>query len=122
MTNDTYKILIKDLVLEMSIGVLDHEKKKKQTVVFNIIAEAVRPKYWQDDDIRQVVSYADIINIIKNICAEDHTELLETLAEKIITEIFADKRIIMVEFEAIKKDIFPDADVGIKVLRYNNKL
>ena len=113
------KVLIKDLELQMSIGVYDSEKQAKQRVLVN--AEiAVKPNpNWQDDNIDDVVSYADIIESIHEISQQGHIHLVETFAEKIIESCFSHGSVLGVSVSVKKPDILAQAgSVGVSISKY----
>ena len=96
-------IHIRDLELEMTIGVMDTEKVEKQKVVVNTEIEITPNTKWSDDNIQTVVSYADIADIIQAISNGPHMELVETFAHKIIEASFAHSRQIVAMSVTIDK-------------------
>ena len=50
----TQEIFIKDLVLDMSIGVYETEKQNKQRVIANVKLSVKPNDNWQEDDIGHV--------------------------------------------------------------------
>lgn len=112
--NESQEIIIKDLELMMSIGVLESELKNKQRVIVN--AEISVMDTASSDDISSVVSYADIIEQIKEIAQEGHINLVETFARKIINACFEDNRIQAVTVSIDKPDIMSDVrSVGVRL-------
>lgn len=103
------KIFIKDLKLEMSIGVFDEEKNKKQPVVVNVELQITPNSDWRSDDIDNVVSYADIAENIKNISQTKHFNLVETFAEEIIESCFSNSAVLSVNVSVEKPDAITDA-------------
>lgn len=79
-------ILINDLNLNAIFGFYDYEKIKEQELVFNLKLY-IQSGNHQDKKLDQIVDYDKIIYIIKNIL-KNKINFLETLAEKIIDEIF----------------------------------
>lgn len=112
--NESQEIIIRDLELMMSIGVLESELKNKQRVIVN--AEISVMDTASSDDISSVVSYADIIEQIKEIAQEGHINLVETFARKIINACFEDNRIQAVTISIDKPDIMSDVrSVGVRL-------
>ena len=108
------KIIIKNLVLNIFIGIHNFEKKKKQKVRFNI--EVITNPFVEPNnkDLTTILNYEEIINKIKILVKKEHHELLEDLAENIFTIIFqnnlAQKAKIKIEKLEIKEGdllIFP---------------
>lgn len=111
-------IFIKDLEIEMSIGVLEQEQVKKQRVIIN--AEfLVSPNIdWRQDDIENVVSYADIVVTIESIAQSKHFNLVETLAEEIIEQCLKVDQINEAKVTIEKPDIISTAGgVGVTIRR-----
>ena len=82
------KVIIKNLVLNIFIGIHNFEKKKKQKVRFNI--EVITNPFVKPNnkDLTTILNYEEIINKIKILVKKEHHELLEDLAENIFTIIF----------------------------------
>ena len=110
------KILIKDLVLKMLIGIHNFEKKKKQRVRFNLIINIDQNLIPNDKDLKSIVNYEQIIKIITKITSRKHYLLLETLAEKIFFKLFENPRIKKILLRIEKLDIIKNAtSVGIEL-------
>ena len=73
------KIIIKDLILNISIGIHNFEKKKKQRVKFNI--EILTNPYVtpNNKDLNSILNYEEIVIKIEKIAHQKHHELLEDL-------------------------------------------
>ena len=82
------KVIIKDLILNISIGIHNFEKKKKQRVKFNI--EILTNPYVlpNNKDLNSILNYEEIVGKIEKISYLRHHELLEDLAENIFNMIF----------------------------------
>jgi dihydroneopterin aldolase len=112
-------VLIKDLVLDVSIGIYDHEKIKKQRVIINLEAyTAPIAGVSSSENINNAVSYEILVNEIKSIVDKGHTELVETLASDIAEMCLKDTRIMKVAVSIEKPDIIEEAgSVGIRIHR-----
>jgi len=110
------KILIKDLILNILVGIHDFEKKKKQRVRFNIeilIDPYVVPN---NKNLNSIVNYEEIVRKIDKITYLKHHELLEDLAENIFNTIFKNKLVKKINLKIEKLDILKKAkSVGIEV-------
>jgi dihydroneopterin aldolase len=115
----TYEIFIKDLTLQMSIGVLPEEREAPQRVIVNICADSTYTGDWKEDDVANVVSYADMIEKITLLSRIKHFTLAETFAEEIAAlclETFPPLHKISVSVD--KPDIVPETQtVGIRIER-----
>ena len=109
------KIIIKDLILLLSVGIHKFEKLKKQNVKFNI---EITTDPNLKPDVKTIVNYESIINDIKKLTKEKHFELLESLSESIFDEMFKNKKIKKVKLKIEKLDIIKETkSVGIEVVK-----
>ena len=69
-SEDEYKIFIKNLTLDAFIGIHPHEKKSRQKISIDI--ELTAPDNFKNikDNIKNVVSYEQIVHEIKEIFKE----------------------------------------------------
>jgi len=110
------KVLIKDLVLRMLVGIHNFEKKKKQRVKFNLIINIDQNLVPNDKDLKSIVNYEQVIKIIKIIISKRHYPLLETLAEKIFDKLFENFRIKKILLRIEKLDVIKNTtSVGIEL-------
>ena len=109
------KIIIKDLILLLSVGIHRFEKLKKQNVKFNI---EITTDPNLKPDMKTIVNYETIINDIKKLTDKRHFELLESLSELIFDEIFKNKKIKKIKLKIEKLDIIKETkSVGIEVVK-----
>ena len=102
------KVLIKDLILNITLGYFDFEKKKPQKVKFSLEANY--------KDKKPIVNYDKLVRLIKKLSKNRHYNFLETLAEDIFDELFKDKRIDKISLQIEKLEIIKDcASVGIQI-------
>ena len=99
------KILIKDLVLKMLVGIHNFEKKKKQRVRFNLVINIDQNLIPNDKDLKSIVNYEQVIKTIMRITSRRHYPLLETLAEKIFLKLFENLRIKKILLRIEKLDV-----------------
>ena len=110
------KILIKDLVLNMLVGIHSFEKKKKQRVKFNLVININQNLVPNDKDLKSIVNYEQVIKVINKIIARKHYPLLETLAEKIFDKLFENMRIKKILLRIEKLDVIKNTtSVGIEL-------
>ena len=110
------KILIKDLVLKMLIGIHNFEKKKKQRVRFNLVINIDQNLIPNDKDLKSIVNYEQVIKTIMKITSRRHYPLLETLAEKIFLKLFENLRIKKILLRIEKLDVIKNTtSVGIEL-------
>ena len=110
------KVLIKDLVLNMFVGIHNFEKKKKQRVKFNLVINIDQNLVPNDKDLKSIVNYEQVIKVINKIIARKHYPLLETLAEKIFDKLFENMRIKKILLRIEKLDVIKNTtSVGIEL-------
>ena len=110
------KILVRDLVLKISVGIHDFEKKKKQRVKFNLDINIDPSLVPDDNNLNSIINYEDVIKNIKKITNKKHYLLLETLAEKIFLKLFENMRFKKVKLRIEKLDVFKNtSSVGIEI-------
>ena len=111
----TRKIIVKDLILLISVGIHQFEKLKKQKVKFNI---EITTDPNLKPEIKTIVNYESIINDIKKLTKRTHFELLESLSESIFDEIFKNKKIKKIKLKIEKLEIIKETtSVGIEVTK-----
>ena len=109
------KVIIKNLVLNIFIGIHSFEKKKKQRVRFNI--EVITNPFVKPNnkDLTTILNYEEIINKIKILVKKKHHELLEDLAENIFTIIFQNKLVQKAKIKIEKLEIIKNSEsVGVE--------
>ncbi len=112
----TRKVIIKDLILNIFIGIHNFEKKKRQRVKFNI--EILTNPYMQPNnkELSSILNYEEVVNKIKKLANLKHHDLLEDLAENIFNMIFKNKITKKINLRLEKIDIIKNTkSVGIEV-------
>ena len=110
------KILIKDLVLKMLVGIHNFEKRKKQRVRFNLVINIDQNLIPNNKDLKSIVNYEQVIKTIMRITSRKHYPLLETLAEKIFLKLFENLRIKKILLRIEKLDVIKNTtSVGIEL-------
>ena len=117
-TTKTDTVFIKDLTIEMSAGIYDHEKASKQRVIINITLNVDCNANKTLSSIDDVVSYEDITNKVRKIALEKHYDLLEELAELLASACLKNQYVHQAHIRIEKPDIIKDArTVGIEITR-----
>ena len=110
------KILVRDLILKISVGIHGFEKKKKQRVKFNLVINIDQNLIPNDKDLKSIVNYEQVIKTIKKITSKKHYPLLETLAERIFSKLFENLRIKKILLRIEKLDVIKNTtSVGIEL-------
>ena len=112
------KVIVKNLLLNVFIGIHKFEKKKKQRVRFNIeiiTDPSVKPN---NKDLSTILNYEELVNKIKILVKNQHHELLEDLAENIFDIIFHNRLSKKAKIKIEKLDIMKNAEsVGVEFLK-----
>ncbi len=118
----TRRMFIRDLVVNMLIGVHRHERDGKQRVRINIDLSLIDQSGIDDDRLAGVVSYETLVHDIRRLCDSGHVNLVETLAERVADLCFDDRRVRGAVVRIEKLDVFADtASVGVEIERSNPK-
>jgi dihydroneopterin aldolase len=109
------KVIIKNLIINIFIGIHNFEKKKKQRVRFNIEIDTDPNLKPNNKDFSTILNYEEVINKIKAQVKKKHHELLEDLAENIFKIIFKNRIVRKVNLKIEKLDIIKNSEsVGIE--------
>ena len=112
------KVIIKNLILNIFIGIHDFEKKKKQKVRFNIDVETNSNIKPSNKDFSTIINYETLVDKIKTLVKKQHHELLEELAENIFKIIFQSKLVKKVNVKLEKLQIIKETEsVGVDVTK-----
>jgi len=81
-SNAVRRVFVRDLVVDAELGVLDSEKGRTQRVRLNldVVTDATRP---HNDEIANVLCYAELADGMRRILASRHINLVETIADEI---------------------------------------
>ena len=110
------KVIIKDLILNISIGIHTFEKKKKQRVRFNIEILTNPHIYPNNKDLTSILNYEEVVKKIEKLTHLKHHELIEDLAEHIFSMLFKNKLVKKIDLRIEKLDIIKKTNsVGIEV-------
>ncbi|MBI2790910.1 MAG: dihydroneopterin aldolase [Gammaproteobacteria bacterium] len=81
------KIVISDIKLNTIIGVYDWEKQASQNIHLDIALSTDAKKIAATDDLSHAIDYSAVIKHIFDYVQTNHFQLIETLAEKLATEV-----------------------------------
>jgi dihydroneopterin aldolase len=115
-------VFVRDLVLDCSIGIHQHEREALQRIRVNLDL-AVREGETNgqlDDALANVVCYEDLTKGVRALVSREHTNLVETLAEDVAAMCLGDDRVRSARVRIEKLDILEDAEsVGVEIERFN---
>ena len=116
---DKYRVFIKNLHIELCLGIKPHEILSTQCVQINLVLEARRSWRESPGAIEEVICYETVANRIKDMFQGRKIHLAEAVAERAAqTCLEWDERIDMVWVRVEKLGAVKDTDtVGVEILR-----
>jgi dihydroneopterin aldolase len=112
------RVFVRDLELMASVGVYEMEKRYEQRVIVSVDLLVVDDYDGQSDSLSAVLDYGAVVGGIRAIVEGGHTNLLETLAERIAARCLGDPRVVRAVVRLEKPDIVPGSRaVGIEIMR-----
>lgn len=112
------RVFVRDLELMASVGVFELEKRYEQRLIISVDLMVQDDYDGQSDSLSAVLDYGSVISGIRSIVESGHTNLLETLAERIAARCLADPRVVRAVVRLEKPDIVPGCrTVGIEIVR-----
>ena len=111
------RIFIRDMRLQVSIGIYDFELAKPQAVVINVALLLGSPDREPDDSIANVLNYDVIHDGIAALAGGRHFTLQETLVEAILDLCLAQQGVIEARVSTEKPDVYKDCRVGYEAVR-----
>jgi dihydroneopterin aldolase len=113
----TRHIFVRDLELEASIGILDHERAAPQTLVVSITLE-VEDVPIRRDRIGDVVDYRKPVACARAILEAGHIDLVETFADRLATACLNEPGVLNVRIRVEKPAAIPGAAAaGVELFR-----
>lgn len=111
------RIFIRDLRLQVSIGIHDFEKDGPQTVVVNVDLLLGAAEAAHRDRIANVLNYDVVHDGIVALAKSRHFNLQETLVEAILDLCLAQPGVIEARVSTEKPDVYKDCRVGYEAVR-----
>jgi 7,8-dihydroneopterin aldolase/epimerase/oxygenase len=116
------RVFVRDLELIGSLGVYEHEKRYQQRIIISIDLDVLDDYDGLSDQIHNVYDYDHAIGTARAAVSAGHTNLNETLAERIAEGCLADARVLKVRVTVEKPDVLPGCRaVGIEIERVRRK-
>ena len=111
-------ILIRDLRVEVLIGIHRREKHVPQTVSIDLDIGIPGTTVFQSDKVADTIDYEQVSIKIKALAGSQHFRLVETFAERIARVLLDDFKAPWVRVSAAKIGILPNAKfVGVSLER-----
>lgn len=119
MKNDSHvKILLKDMAVNIRIGLLAHERQggRRQRVIVNAELFAGPVDYLKDVSPHNIIDYGVLLTAVKSWEQREHVELIETYINEFLGVAFRDPRIEACRVSILKAEICEEADgAGVEV-------
>lgn len=111
-------VFIKNLKLDVIIGIYDHERTQTQPITLNVeMAWDNRPA-GRSDDITLTLDYEKVSNFIKAFASESAFLLVERFTEVLAEKLIVEFNIEVLTLELNKLTAIPGTDaVGVKISR-----
>lgn len=106
---DTRRIILDDLRVSASIGMLDHERTARQPLRIQAEFDTDASRPVDDADIGTVLDYRLLRDALVQEAVQAHTDLLETLVDRSLTRILRDfPDVLHVRLRICKPQAFDD--------------
>jgi len=111
-------IVIRDLRVEVLIGIHKREHHIPQTVSFDLEIGLPGTAVFASDRIADTIDYEQVVRGIKTVAASGHFRLVETLADRVARLLLEEFGAPWVKLSAAKIGILPDARfIGVSIER-----
>jgi dihydroneopterin aldolase len=114
-THGNQTLTLTGLRFNANLGILDHEKTHPQPIQvdaeLNLGPQALEP---HDDDIKHVLDYRKVRQIIIDECQREHLNLLESMIGKLAHRLLLLPGVRGVRVKIVKLEIFEDCEVAIR--------
>jgi dihydroneopterin aldolase len=115
---DRQKVVVRELVLDCRIGLLERERQAPQRLRIDLELE-VEPPAAYDDDFAKVVDYGAIVERVTASVTANRALLLETLADRLLSDCMRDERVLAARVRLEKLDLLAEvAGLGIELSRH----
>ena len=114
----TDSIFLRELKVETVIGILDWERKIRQTVSIDLEMGADVSRAAKTDSIEDTLNYKGVAKRVQQFVGESDFHLVETLAEKIAEIVLAEFKVPWIKVRVSKPGAISGAkDVGVLIHR-----
>jgi dihydroneopterin aldolase len=101
-----------------SVGIFEVERRYEQRIHVSVDLDVTDDYDGVSDRLEDVLDYGSIVDAVRDIVAQKHFNLIETLAERIADACLSDWRVETARVAVAKPDIVPGcAEVGIAIER-----
>ncbi|MGD9806351.1 MAG: dihydroneopterin aldolase [Hyphomicrobiaceae bacterium] len=112
------RVFVSRLELMASVGIFEVERRYEQRIHVSVDLDVIDNYDGVSDRLEDVLDYGSVIDAVREIVAQKHFNLIETLAERIAEACFSDPRVQRTRISVAKPDIVAGcAEVGIAIER-----
>ena len=115
--NTTRRVFVRNLVVDAELGVYESEKGRTQRVRLNldVMTDASRP---HNDELENVLCYAELTDGMRRILASRHINLVETIADEIAAFTLGYPQALAVTVRVEKLEAIEGTEaVGVEITR-----
>lgn len=116
------RIFIRDLRLDVLIGIYDFEKAGPQAVIVNVDLLLGPADKAADDSIANVLNYDIVHDGIVGLAKSRHFNLQETLVDAILDLCLAQPQVMEARVSTEKPDVYKDCRVGYEAVRRRSSI
>lgn len=107
----TRRILLDNLRVQASIGILEHERLQRQPLIVRMDCETDATDPVDDEDITSVLDYRQLRAVLRDEIERQHTNLLESLVDRTLDRLLREFPDLMaVRLRICKPQAFDDCD------------
>ncbi len=111
-------VYFEGLMVDALIGVYDHEKIKKQPLIFDLAMKFDIEKAGNSDNLTDALDYAAVAEALTGFVISTQFELLESLAEACIVVLFDAFPVDLIKFKVAKPNAIESARAaGLMITR-----
>jgi dihydroneopterin aldolase len=110
-------VSVSDVIVNAHIGIHPPEQGAAQRVRISLSVGVKPRRESYSEDINSVVSYDYLLDGISTVTGNGHTQLAETMAERLAEWCLRDARVVFVRARVEKLDRIPDGRLSIEILR-----
>ena len=112
------RIKLEGLVIDASVGVYEFEHHIRQRLEIDVTAEIDLAEAGESDRLEAGLDYDGLARHCREVVAERHHQLVESVAESIAARVLRDERIRRVDVRVAKPGAVPDArTVAVEITR-----
>lgn len=116
------RLFLRNHVVDINIGAHAFEQGHPQRVRINVdLYVPLVCSTRVDDDLREVVDYDFVREVVRERVSRGHIQLQETLADDLLRTLLAHPQVLAARVSTEKPDVYPDCEaVGVEVFGFKD--